>query len=228
VGPDCPAGSGVPQPVPPVRHEVGLLVSAPVILAAIARVPIGLATDRFGGRVVFLLLMLAASLPLVLAGFAMSYVSLLGVSFLLGLAGASFAVGVPFVARWFPPHRQGFALGVYGMGNVGTALAALVAPRVAASRGWPVAFWLWLPLVVATAAIFWLVTRDAPGFEPKSAPAGQSFAIVRREPVIWVLALFYFVTFGGFVLTATLCRPLGGHDDQHPGLSRDRVHARAR
>jgi MFS transporter, NNP family, nitrate/nitrite transporter len=179
--------------------EVGLLVAVPVVLGSLARIPLGLLTDRFGGRLVFPVLLLVVCVPVALAGFANSFGLVLGVSLLLGLAGASFAVGVPFVVRWFPPDRQGFALGVYGMGNIGTALAGLVAPRVAASAGWPAAFWIWLPVLLAMAATFWLVGRDAPGFQPVTTPVAQRFAVFRREPLSWVLALFYFVTFGGFV-----------------------------
>jgi hypothetical protein len=85
---------------------------------------------------------------------------------------------------------------------IGTALAGLVAPRVAAGPGWPAASWLWLPLLVLMAVVFWLVARDAPGFEPVTTPVGRRFGVFRREPLTWVLALFYFVTFGGFVAIA--------------------------
>ncbi len=219
--------------------EVGFLVAVPVILGSLARIPLGLLTDRYGGRRVFSALLAFVALPALLAGLTGSFGSLVGVSFILGVAGASFAVGVPFVARWFPPERQGFALGIYGMGNIGTALAALVAPRVADSAGWPTAFWLWIPLLLLMAAVFWLVGRDAPSFQPVTTPVAQRFGVFRRAPLTWVLALFYFVTFGGFVaigaylptllvteygldradaatrasgfiILATLARPLGG------------------
>jgi MFS transporter, NNP family, nitrate/nitrite transporter len=179
--------------------EVGLLIAVPVVLGSLARIPLGLLTDRFGGRLVFPALLLVACIPVLLAGFTGSFGTLLAVSLLLGLAGASFAVGVPFVVRWFPAERQGFALGVYGMGNIGTAVAALLAPRVAASAGWQVAFWLWLPVLLVMAAVFWLFGRDAPGFKPVTTPLAERFSVFRREPLTWVLALFYFVTFGGFV-----------------------------
>ncbi len=219
--------------------EVGFLVAVPVVLGSLARIPLGLLTDRYGGRLVFSALLAVVAIPAALAGLTSSFGTLVAVSFVLGLAGASFAVGVPFVARWFPPERQGFALGVYGMGNIGTAVAALVAPRVADAAGWPVAFWLWIPVLLLMAAVFWTVARDAPGFQPDSTPVSERFAVFRRQPLTWVLALFYFVTFGGFVamgaylptllvseyglqptdaaarasgfiVLATLARPLGG------------------
>src|SRR5690606_5727590 len=111
--------------------QVGFLVAVPVLLGSVARLPLGMLTDRYGGRLVFTVLMVSLIAPAFVAGFMDSYGGLLAVSFFLGLAGASFAVGVPFVSRWFPPQRQGFALGVYGVGNIGTAVASFMAPRVA-------------------------------------------------------------------------------------------------
>lgn len=220
--------------------QVGLLVAVPVVLGSLARIPLGMLTDRYGGRVVFTLLLLILLAPTALAGLTTSYASLLAVSFFLGLAGASFAVGVPFVARWFPPARQGFALGVYGMGNIGTAIASFFLPQVASGFGWPVAFWVFLPVLLVMALVFWLLGREAPGFVGRSDSLAERLAVFRRNPVSWVLALFYFVTFGGFVaigvylptllvgayglepadagartagfvVLATLARPLGGY-----------------
>ncbi|MGH2352662.1 MAG: MFS transporter [Chloroflexota bacterium] len=183
--------------------QVGLLLAVPVLLGSLARVPLGLLTDRYGGRRVFTLLLLATLAPVALAGLATSYPALLAVSFLLGLAGASFAVGVGFVAPWFPPARRGFALGIYGMGTGGSALAGLLGPRLAAAVSWQGAFWVFLPALVAMAVLCWLLGRDAPGFAPQRQPVGSRLAVMRRQPLAWVLALFYFVTFGGFVAIST-------------------------
>jgi MFS transporter, NNP family, nitrate/nitrite transporter len=244
----CFAAWGLISPLAPYFREiyqlnatqVGLLVAVPVLLGSLARIPLGLLTDRYGGRLVFTLLMLVTLVPVALAGLTNSYGSLLAVSFFLGLAGASFAVGVPFVARWYPPASQGFALGIYGVGNAGTAIAGFVAPRVAESVGWPAAFWVFLPPLLAMAVLFWLFARDAPGRAAPTGSIAERFAVFRREPVSLVLALFYFVTFGGFVAIgaylptllvgeygldrvdaagrtagfiamATLARPLGGY-----------------
>jgi len=104
--------------------EIGLLVGLPVVLGSLGRIPMGLLADLYGGRAVFTVLLLILLAPVAVIGFTGSYVGLLVVSFFLGLAGAAFAVGIPFVAAWFPPARQGFALGIYGVGNFGTAIAA--------------------------------------------------------------------------------------------------------
>jgi NNP family nitrate/nitrite transporter-like MFS transporter len=177
--------------------ETGVLVAVPVILGSLARLPFGLLADRLGGRVTFTLLLFFLAVPLALAGLTRSFSMLLVVALFLGLAGASFAVGVPFVARWFPPERHGMALGLYGMGNIGTAVAAFAAPPLAAAGGWPLAFWVLVPVVLGMGAIFWLFGRDAPGPRP-SGTLTQRLAPLGR-PMAWVLSLFYFLTFGGFV-----------------------------
>jgi MFS transporter, NNP family, nitrate/nitrite transporter len=177
--------------------QSGVLVAVPVLLGAVARVPLGLLTDRFGGRIVFSLLMFFIMIPLALAGLTGSYLTLLGVSFFLGMAGASFAIGVPFVSRWFPPEQQGMAIGIYGIGTGGTALAAQLAPRISDRFDWSAAFWVFIPVMGVTAVVFWMFARDAPGPRP-SGSLGTRLRPFRR-PMAWVLSLFYFVTFGGFV-----------------------------
>lgn len=177
--------------------ETGILVAVPVVLGSIVRIPLGIVTDRFGGRSVFTVFLYALAVPLVLAGLTVGFWSLLGVAFVLGVAGAVFAIGVPFVARWFPPERQGMALGVYGMGNIGTAVAALVAPPVAGALGWPFAFWVFVPVVLVMGTLVLLLGRDAPGARPAVTLAQRLTPLER--PTAWVLSLFYFLTFGGFV-----------------------------
>ncbi|HEU5430669.1 MAG TPA: MFS transporter, partial [Thermomicrobiales bacterium] len=137
--------------------EVGLLVAMPVLLGSLGRIPLGLLTDRFGGRRVFSALLLAMLVPLALVGLTGSYATLLGASLLLGIAGSAFAVGVPFVSRWFPPERQGMALGIYGIGSGGTAISSFFAPRLAERIGWQATFWVFLPVVALMAAAFWLL-----------------------------------------------------------------------
>ena len=120
---------GMLAPIAPdIQDELGLsniqtsvMISIPVVLGALLRIPLGLLTDRIGGRRVFAIMLVYSAGAALLVGFASSYAALLGAGFLLGAAGATFAVGVPFVAEWVEPKRQGFALGVYGVGNVGTA-----------------------------------------------------------------------------------------------------------
>lgn len=180
--------------------ETALLVAVPVLLGSLARIPMGILTDRFGGRAVFSILMVAVAVPVWLVPQQPTYLSLLTVAFLLGLAGSSFAIGVGYVSRWTPPDRQGSALGVYGLGNIGQSAAVFLGPVLAAQVGMPAVYRSVAVLLVVWAAAFALLARDAP------APASQQrkgfgamLEVLTSERLSWVLAAFYFLTFGGFV-----------------------------
>lgn len=179
--------------------QVALLVAVPTLLGSVARFPLGILADRFGGRLVFSVLMVILLAPVGLMALTNSYVSVLAVAFFIGLAGASFAIGVPFVSGWFPPSRQGTALGIYGLGTGGTAISALVLPRVANGYGLPYAFLILLPVLALALVLFFLMARNAPTFKPSNVPFRQRLEVIKRKPMSWVLALFYFVTFGGYV-----------------------------
>lgn len=178
--------------------QVGLLLSTPVLLGSLARIPMGMITDHKGGKT-FVVLLAVLSAPLLLIGFSTSFPMFLAASFVLGIAGSSFAIGVPLVSSWFPPGRQGFALGVYGMGNIGTALTNLAAPSLEQRIGLAATSWCFIPIVLTMAILFFLFWREAPGAARPSLSFHQQVAIFRDQPTAWVLALFYFVTFGGFV-----------------------------
>jgi NNP family nitrate/nitrite transporter-like MFS transporter len=175
--------------------EALLLTAVPVILGSLLRIPFGIVTDKVGGRLVFSALLAFSALPAVLFGYAESYWALLAVGFLLGVAGASFAVGVPFVAAWYPKERQGFALGVYGVGNIGTAIAFFGAPAIA--ERWDRAAVGWVAAIVLVAAAFVVFTfaRNA----PSAGPPADYGEVLRAGWRLYRLAFFYFITFGGFV-----------------------------
>jgi NNP family nitrate/nitrite transporter-like MFS transporter len=178
--------------------ETSLLIAVPVVLGSLLRLPMGMLTDRLGGRRMFAAVLAASALPVVLLGQAGSYWSLMLVGLLLGVAGSSFAVGVPFVSGWYGKERQGFALGLYGMGNIGTAVAAFSAPAIVDAWGRETLGWSAAILLLATAAVFALLARDAPR---PGAPARYR-EVIRTGWRLYRLSLFYFVTFGGFVAMA--------------------------
>jgi NNP family nitrate/nitrite transporter-like MFS transporter len=182
--------------------QLSIAVAVPVLLGSLMRIPLGWLTDRHGGRRVFSALMAFTPLPLI--ALALSHDSfgvMLAFGFLLGFAGASFAVGVPFVNGWYPPERQGFALGVYGMGMGGTVLGGLTAPRIADRWGLAAPFWVATALMVVMCAAFIMLARDAPR-AARTGPAPGMFAslsVFRTSGRAWALTLFYFMAFGGFV-----------------------------
>ena len=181
--------------------ELLVTVSIPVVLGSLMRIPLGILTDRHGGRRVFTALMAFAPLPLVgLALFNDNWTAVLILGFLLGFVGASFAVGVPFVNTWYPADRQGFALGVYGIGMGGTVLAGLTAPRIVKATSIDVPFWIAAGVMAVWAFVFWSSARDAPGAaKGKTGSMFASLAIFRTSRRAWALTLFYFMAFGGFV-----------------------------
>ncbi len=178
--------------------QTALLIAVPVLLGSLARIPMGLLTDRYKGRAVFTALMLFAAIPPLLLPFARTYGELLGVAFLLGMAGSSFAVGVGFVSRWFQADQQGSALGVYGLGNIGQSAAVFLGPVLAARIGMDNVFRGVSVLLVTWAIIFVLAARNST-VEVKPKPLSAMLALLGRERLAWVLSSFYFLTFGGFV-----------------------------
>ncbi len=178
--------------------ETALLVAVPVLLGSLARLPVGMLADRFGGRLVFTVLMLLVAVPAWLVPAAGSYRTLLWIAFFLGIAGSSFPVGVGYVSRWTAAERQGSALGVYGLGNIGQSAAVFLGPVLAAAAGWQNIYRGMAVLLVVWGIAFGLLARNAPtAVRPKGV--ADMLRVLTREKLAWVLALFYFLTFGGFV-----------------------------
>ncbi len=178
--------------------QSAFLVAVPVLLGSLARIPMGLLTDRYKGRLVFSALMLVSALPALLVPEATSYSMLLGIGFLLGISGSSFAVGVGFVSPWFPREKQGSALGVYGLGNIGQSAAVFLGPLLAVSIGWQNVFRLVAAVLVVWSIVFAVSARNAP-VAVKQRSLSDMLGVLFREPLAWALSAFYFLTFGGFV-----------------------------
>src|SRR5215467_13165840 len=179
----------------PVQTSIAMAI--PVLLGSLGRIPLGLLADRFGGRKIFTFTMIFSVAAAMLMGQVNSYQQLLLFGFFTGIALASFSVGVAFVSGWYAAERQGFALGVYGAGNVGQSLAAFGAPFLFAYLGFRNTFWSFAGLLALWTVIFAIFAKDA----PRTAPP-KSFAQMVRplsQSMSWVLSFFYFLTFGGFV-----------------------------
>ncbi|KLU62371.1 putative nitrate transporter NarT [Peptococcaceae bacterium CEB3] len=182
--------------------QISILIAIPVLLGSLMRIPMGMLTDRFGGKKTFLALLVFSLLPALALGTATSsYSGLLFWAFILGMTGTSFAIGIPMVSKWFPPESQGLALGLFGMGNGGTALAGFLAPKIARTADWHHVF-LWFSLPVLFLLVLFLFAQDAPGSTGRSKSWTDIRHLLKERPLVWVLSLFYFVTFGGFVAFA--------------------------
>lgn len=186
--------------------EKSLLVAIPVLVGSLGRIVAGTLTDRYGGRVMFPVLMVATA-PFVvlvaLAGNADSYGMLLVFGFFLGIGGTTFAVGVPFVNAWYESSRRGFATGVFGAGMGGTALSAFFTPRFVTWFGYTATHVIIAVALVATAGLCWVTLRNSPRWAPNTDPVVPKLAGALKLPVTWQMSFLYAVAFGGFVAFST-------------------------
>ncbi|GLQ95636.1 MFS transporter [Dyella mobilis] len=190
----------------PIRHELnlnatefGFLTATPVLSGAALRLPLGIWTDRFGGRSVMTILLVVAAIPVWLVSYATQLWQFLAIGLCLGAVGASFAVGTPYVARFFPANRRGFAMGFFGAGTSGAALNMFVAPIIVDRWGWRAVPHIYAIALLVTAAIFWLLSAPDPGLGGKQKPPGFAQQMkVLRDPRVWKYCQYYSLTFGGF------------------------------
>lgn len=185
--------------------EFGLLVGTPILTGSLVRMVLGIWTDRYGGRLVYTATMLAAAVATFLLAYAHTYEQMLIAALGVGLAGGAFAVGVAYVSRFFPAGKQGTALGIFGVGNVGAAVTKFLAPFVLLCWGWQSVAQIWAAALVVMAVVFWFTTGDDPVIRErragKVAPARsfwQEFAPLKNLQV-WRFAFYYFFAFGAFV-----------------------------
>lgn len=223
-----------------IADDAALIVAVPVLVGSLGRIVVGALTDRFGGRLMMPAVSLISVVPVLFIGFVGQYTlaTLIVGGFVLGVAGTSFAVGVPYVNSWFPKEKRGSAIGVYGAGMGGTAIAAFttvplfevgdVVPFLAAAAA----------LIVYAVAAF-LLMKDPPGWSPSRKHLGAQLADTARIRLTWQTCYLYALSFGGyvafsvylpsylmnayqleahdaamrmagFVVTAVLMRPVGG------------------
>jgi NNP family nitrate/nitrite transporter-like MFS transporter len=186
--------------------EKSLLVATPVLVGSLGRILTGAMTDRFGGRKMFTILTAVSAVPVLLvalAGVLGSYALLLVFGFILGIAGTTFAIGIPFVNAWYEPARRGFATGLFGAGMGGTALSAFFTPRFVAWFGYVATHVIIAVALVVVAVIVWFGMRDSPVWKPNTDPVAPKLAAAARLPVTWQMAFLYAVVFGGFVAFST-------------------------
>ena len=184
--------------------QFGLLAATPVLTGSLVRVPLGIWTDRYGGRIVLFLLMLSTVVPIWLMSYATEYWHFLTLGLFVGLAGGSFSVGTPYVARWFPKSRQGFAMGVFGAGNSGSALTKFVAPALIAVAGgsWTIVPQVYSVMMLVTALIFWQFSATDPSHNIATTASFTQQLKMLKDPRVWRYCQYYSVVFGGYVALA--------------------------
>ncbi len=186
--------------------EMGWLIGIPVLTGSIIRLPVGILTDKYGGRIVYTVLMLVAAAATYMLSYADSYWEFIAASLGFGISGASFAVGIAYTSVWFSRQRQGTALGIFGAGNAGAALTAIGAPQLLnylTANGSDLEGWRSMPQLYAAglfvmAVAFYLMTyyRRVEGGEGKTLSERLQ---PLKEVRVWRFGLYYFLVFGGFV-----------------------------
>jgi NNP family nitrate/nitrite transporter-like MFS transporter len=179
--------------------QFGLLTAMPVLTGSLIRVPLGIWTDRYGGRIVMALLM-AATIPAIwLMAYATEYWHFLTIGLFVGLAGGSFSVGTPYVARWFPKNRQGFAMGVYGAGNSGAAVNKFIAPALVVGFGWTMVPQVYAAVMLGVLVLFWLFSASDPAHQVPSTLSFKDQLKALKDPKVLKYCQYYSIVFGGYV-----------------------------
>ena len=187
--------------------QFGLLIGTPILTGSLSRILLGIWSDQFGGRRLFAALMVVSAIATWLTTYADSYPMLLVAALGVGLAGGSFSVGVAYVSKFFTPAQQGTALGIFGAGNVGSAVTTFLAPFVMAAAGWETVARVWAVGLIVMAAIFLLLTKEDPDQAArqregrKGATIAEQVAVLRNIQV-WRFSLYYLFVFGAFVALA--------------------------
>ena len=182
--------------------EFGILAATPVLSGALIRVPLGIYTDRYGGRIVLFLLMLSCVLPIYALQFATQFWHFLLIGLCIGMAGGSFSVGTPYVARWFRKEQQGMAMGVFGAGNAGSSLTKLVAPGIIAVAGWQMVPTVYAVVMLVTALLFWTFSYQDPKHLVSSKTSFARQLALMKDPAVLRYCQYYSVVFGGYVALA--------------------------
>lgn len=182
--------------------EFGILIATPVLTGSLIRLPMGIWTDRFGGRLVFFVLMLVTVIPIYMISRCTEYWQFLLTGLFVGIAGGSFTVGIAYCARWFQKSRQGLAMGIFGAGNTGAAVTKLVAPLIVVAYGWTMVPQVFAILMLVMAILFWLFTYTEPSHRVKQTVSVRQQLKVLKDPNVWKYSQYYSIVFGGYVALA--------------------------
>ncbi len=217
--------------------QIAWATAIPVILGSLLRIPIGYWTNRYGARLLFAISFIVLLVPIAILSFANTLFMLILGGFMLGIGGAVFSIGVTSLPKYYPKEKHGFINGIYGIGNIGTAITSFATPFLANSFGWRTTIQIFLIVVLIFAIINFLFGDR---LEQKvNKPLTEQIKSVYKNPKLWFLSLFYFITFGcfvaftiylpsflvnhfdldkvdaglrtaGFIAIATIFRPIGG------------------
>lgn len=181
------------------QTEFGILTAMPVLSGSLIRVPLGILTDRYGGRIVFFILMIVCIPAVYLLQYATQYWQFLALGLWMGLIGGSFSIGTPYVAKWFDRSHQGFAMGIFGAGNAGAAVNKFIVPTLIVTFGWTFVPTVYSVVLLITAIIFWFSTYSDPKhLTAKKVKLSDQLRLM-KHPAVLRYCQYYSIVFGGYV-----------------------------
>jgi len=200
-------GVQIKQELGLTETQFSLLIGTPILTGSIIRLTLGIWADQYGGRPVLLMVMISSAISTWLLTYADTYNMLLLVALGVGISGGSFVVGISYLSKWYSKERQGTALGIYGMGNIGAAVTKFIAPFVMVAYGWHMVAKVWSVALFIAAIIYWVVTKDEPELvERRKVGGAKKTTKMALEPLkklqVWRFSMYYFFVFGGFVALA--------------------------
>lgn len=184
--------------------QIGWLMGVPVLVGSVLRLPVGILTDKFGGRWVMTIILILTAIPMYFLSNANNYTTFLLLSFCFGIGGTSFAAGVAYTSLWFTKEKQGTALGIFGAGNIGAALTTFFAPTVLKKltnnstdiENWRTLPQLYAALLIVTAIVFFVIAKNK---KPPITTTMLQRLMPLKQIRVWRFGLYYFFVFGAFV-----------------------------
>jgi len=179
--------------------QFGLLAATPILTGSLIRLPLGMWTDKFGGRIVFAVLMLSTIIPIWMISTATRYWQFLLLGLFVGVAGGAFSVGIAYTGRWFTKERKGFAMGIFGAGNAGAAVTKFVAPSLVVAYGWQAVPKVYAGAMAVMVVLFWLFTYSEPHHRVGEHVTFRDQLAALRDVRVWKYCQYYSIVFGGYV-----------------------------
>ncbi|MDP6434319.1 MAG: MFS transporter [Arenicellales bacterium] len=187
--------------------QFGILLASPILAGSLSHVVLGICSTQYGGRVVFTITMVLTAVAVWLLSAVSTYPMFLIAGLGVGFAGGSSAIGITYVSKWYPREKQGSALAFFSVGNIGAGVTNFGAPFLLLALGWETTAQVYSVVLLITAIVFFVVTKDDPVTAARKAKGEKSSgALVELEPLkklqVWRFAIYYFFVFGAFVSLA--------------------------
>lgn len=193
--------------------EMGWLIGLPILSGSVLRLPVGIWADKYGGKPVFIALLLFCAVSVFLLQYAHSFWSFAFLSVCFGMAGTSFAVGIPYVSSWYPQNWQGRALGIFGAGNAGAAITTFIAPGLLHSfsvsnpnTGWHKLLYVYVACLLVMSLLFLFFAKNRK-IEKGYQESISKMLLKTLNVRVWRFGLYYFLVFGAFVAFAQWLLP---------------------